>query len=867
MIESIYMSKEVRRLFEGFQPEHYDLNLNPDRETMHLSGRVIITGKKSGRPSQRLTFHQHKLKITSAKIIKKDKKGEHEIPVTRINAHDRYDEVRLHTDEMLYPGNYVVEMDFEGEITRPMEGVYPCFFKHDGKDKQLIATQFESHHAREAFPCIDEPEAKATFDLTLTSPTGETVLANTPVKTQKTEGDKLVTTFETTPKMSTYLLAFVYGELGYTETKTKRGVVVRAYATPDNVKHLDFAVDFAARCLDFYEEYFEIEYPLAKCDLVALPDFASGAMENWGLITFREQGLLVDPANTSLPAKQYVASVIAHELTHQWFGNLVTMRWWTDLWLNEGFATWMSYLPLDHFYPEWQVWTQFAVDEQQPAFKFDALANTHPIQVPINNPDEIRTIFDVISYEKGASSIHMLQQFLGAEPFRQGLSHYLKKHSYQNTETTDLWQALEDVSGKPAKDFMSAWIEQAGFPLVRAHVTDTEVRLTQEQFLINPLERQSLEKTRLVQTIWPIALKNGTELPELLDQPEATFPAPKHEDVLKLNRGQSSFFRTIYNASHLERLGEQIAAGKLEPVDRLGLLSDTFEAAKAGYSDTVSALHLLEFYKNEDNTAVWDIIAANLGAIRNLMNDDELREDMKPYMRKLVAAQLKRLDWEETEDESYFDKLLRPTILGLASAADETSVVDEALRRFKNMRRPEDLPPNLRGIIYVTAARKGDADTFDKLLKMHNESSSSEERLTLASAITAFKQPELIQRALGMIDSDEVRIQDAAYWIAYSFGNRHARAATWEWMVEHWQWLHKTMGRDLSFARMPLYAARNFGDPAFLQKYKKFFESVMSPLLERSYKQGVEMIEWQTEWRGRDLAAIKAFFAGKNSST
>lgn len=858
------MSEKVRRLFESFQPKHYVLHLSPEREAMRFSGEVIITGQKTGRPSQRLTFHQHGLKIAAAKIVKNDKKGDVEIPVTRINLHNKYDEVRLHTEQMLYPGQYTVRLEFAGKITRPMEGIYPCYFKHEGEEKMLIATQFESHHARDAFPCIDEPEAKATFDLMLTTPAGETVLANTPIASQITEGDKAVTTFETTPRMSTYILAFAYGEFGYKESKTKRGVVVRAYATPDNVEYLGLAVEFGAKCLDFYEEYFAIPYPLEKCDLVALPDFSAGAMENWGLITFREQALLYDPANSSLPMKQYVVSVIAHELTHQWFGNLVTMRWWTDLWLNEGFATWMSYLPLDHFYPEWQYWTQFAVDEQQPAFRLDALANTHPIQVPIKNPDEIRTIFDTISYEKGASSIHMLHHFLGADAFRDGLRHYLAKHAYSNTVTMDLWQALEDVSGKPVKDFMSAWIEQAGFPLVRAHVTDTEVHLSQEQFLLNPLEREKTES--FVEQLWPVALEDGLELPALFDQKEATYPLTAYEGVLKLNQQQTGFYRTAYNASHLELLAAQIMRGKMSPMDRLGLLSDAFETAKAGYADTTEALHFLEAYRNENVDTVWDIIAANIGAIRHLMNDEELREDMKPYVRTLVSAQLERLGWEEIEGEPHNDKLLRPTILGLASAADETSVVDEALRRFNTMKKAEDLPPDLRGIIYVTAARKGDASTFDRLLTMHNESTSSEERLNLTAALTAFEQPELIQRALDLITTKDVRLQDVIYWIAYSFGNRYARQATWEWLTKHWDWLKENMGGDLSFSRMPIYSARAFSNADFLPEYKKFFESVMSPLFERTYKQGVEMIEWQSEWKRRDLAAVKVFFAQKKTS-
>lgn len=827
---------------------------------MTIEGTVTIEGTKKGRPSQRLTFHQNGLKITGASIIRHDKKGDQAFEVTRINHQKTLDEVRLHAAQQLFPGTYTVTLHFKGKITPAMDGIYPCNFKLHGEKKMLIATQFESHHARNAFPCIDEPEAKATFDLTLVSPLNETALSNTPVKNQNGENGKLITTFETTPRMSTYLLAFAYGELGFKEAKTKRGVTVRAYATPDNVPHLDFAVDFAAKCLDFYEEYFAIPFPLEKCDFVALPDFASGAMENWGLITFREHALLVDPANTPLPTKQYIAMVIAHELTHQWFGNLVTMRWWTDLWLNEGFASWMCYLPLDHHFPDWHVWTQFVTDEQQIAFKFDSLANTHPVQVPINDPEEISTIFDVISYDKGASSIRMLEHYLGADTFRDGVRHYLKTHAYENTDTVDLWDALEKISGKPVKAFMAAWIEQAGYPLLRADISDNEARLVQEQFLLNPLERQ---KTSLTKTLWPISLEADRGLPELFDKPEAVFSYKKSERPLKLNIGQSGLFRVVYNASHLQLLGEQIAAGKLDATDRLGLLADVFEAAKAGYCDTTLALQLLESYRDEYDSAVWDVIAAQIASVKGVMNDDELREDMKPYVRALVTKQLARLSWEARPDEPYLDSLLRPTILSLASAADETSVVDEALRRFKAMKRPQDLPPDVRGVIYDTAARHGDVQTFEKMLAMHNESTSSEERLTLSAALTNFEQPELYKRALSIIDTDAVRIQDAMYWIAYSFGNRFARKATWEWLVEHWGWIKTSMGTDLAFSRFPIYAARAFSDASFLPTYKAFFESVMSPMLQRTFKQGVEIIEWQSEWKKRDLALIKTFFKEK----
>jgi puromycin-sensitive aminopeptidase len=746
---------------------------------------------------------------------------------------------------MIYPGEYTVTMEFEGEITRPMNGIYPCFFNHNGQDKMLIATQFESHHAREAFPCIDEPEAKATFDLTLTTPAGEPVLSNTPVKKQTAQGKQQITTFETTPKMSTYLLAFVYGDMKYTEKKTKDGTVVRCYATPANAGYTDFALDVAVRTLEFYNDYFAVPYPLAKCDFIALPDFASGAMENWGCITFREQALLVDPKNTSLHLKQWVANVVAHELTHQWFGNLVTMRWWTDLWLNESFASWMSWLAIDHLFPEWKVWTQFIVDEQGLAMKLDALEHTHPIEVEVRHPDEIRTIFDAISYEKGASTLLMLHDYLGANDFRDGLRLYLKRHAYGNTDTVDLWAAWEEVSGKPVRKFMSAWTTRSGYPIVHAGADS----LSQERFYLNPAAKKE-------SAVWPVPLHAQGLDKQTLDKASERLPAGAADDYL-LNHNRTGFFRVSYESGHLEKLAEKVRSGKLDELDRLGLLGDSFEAAKAGYGSTVDTLKLLDAYADEDSPVVWDIISGGIGSIRLVMNDDGVRAGLKPLLRRLTAKQLKRLGWDEKPSDSHFDRLLRPTILGLASFGEEPSVVKEAQKRFKAMKKPEDIHPDLRGVVYGTVARRGDKAEFDKMVTMHNASTNSEERVTLAGSLTAFEQPELIKRSLAMIMSDDVRLQDAPYWVAYSFGNRHARLTTWKWMTANWEWLQKNLGTDLSFFRMPIYAGRCFSDAAFLPEFKKFFEARMSTAFERPVNQAIETIEWQAAWKKRDLAAIR----------
>lgn len=874
MINLNDMTRKVTRLYVQFQPESYELQLQPDSQNLTFSGTVTIKGKKVGRPSQRITFHQKDLKITRAEVVKHDRKGDTELGIVRINNHRGFDEVRLHADSMIYPGNYTIKLEFTGKISRQMNGIYPSYFTHKGKEKILIATQFESHHAREAFPCIDEPEAKAIFQLSLVTEKDAVVISNTPIQEQTPFVGTLVsryasktnqrtsvptyqrTTFEPTPKMSTYILAFVYGELEFAEATTKNGTLVRAYATPDNVKFTDFALKTAVDSLEFYNQYFDIPYPLAKCDLVALPDFASGAMENWGLMTFREQALLVDPKNTSLNLKQYVATVVAHELTHQWFGNLVTMRWWTDLWLNESFASWMSYLAIDHLFPEWKLWAQFLVDEQGVAFSADALANTHPIEVKVNHPDEIRTIFDAISYEKGSSVLNMLHEHLGATTFRDGLRLYLKRHAYGNTDTIDLWTALEEVSKKPVKDFMSAWTSQSGYPIVHATISANKLELKQERFYLNSLATKG-------SSIWPIPLLTSEDIGiSTLSKTTQTIDKIKLSSSFIINHNQTSFFRTVYDPKHLASLAKAIQSGQLNELERFGLLSDTFEAAKAGYDSTIDVLKLLSAYADEDSSVVWDVIAAGIGSIRIVM-DEEVRDGLKPFVRELVAKQLKRLGWEEKTTDSHFDLLLRPVILGLASFGEEPAVVNKAKKLFADMTKPEDLNPDIRAVVYGTIARTGGKAEFDKLVDLHNNSTHSEERVTISGALTGFKQPELIDRALAMITTDNVRLQDASYWVAYSFMNRHARLKTWDWLVANWQWLNINLGTDLSFSRMPIYASRGFSDVDFLPVFKTFFATHMSPAFERPVKQAIEIIEWQAAWKERDNNKLQQYLEGK----
>ncbi|MCA9328362.1 ERAP1-like C-terminal domain-containing protein, partial [Candidatus Saccharibacteria bacterium] len=515
---------------------------------------------------------------------------------------------------------------------------------------------------------------------------------------------------------------------------------------------------------------------------------------------------------------------------------------------------------VDSIFPEWELWTQFAVDDQQSALRADALEHTHPIEVPVKHPDEIRTIFDMISYQKGASVIHMLHDYLGAEGFRDGLRHYLKTHSYKNTDTVDLWQALEDVTKKPVKEFMGAWTSNTGFPLVSVEGNHDHLKITQSRFVANPASNARSDKT-----LWPIPL-----LSEGLDRPTITkkttnVPFTTKLAPLQLNIGQTGFYRVDYSHDIQARQLEAIDKGQISSIDRMGLLADGFEVTKAGYQSVTEYLDLLSHYENEDSLATWEVMSSSIGSIRLVLSksisDDSLRDALKPFVQKLVSKQLNRLGWDKKKSESHLDSLLRPIIIAMAANADHETTVQTALKKYtEKIHDGGEIDADLRGTIYGTAARKGGQKEFEELLQLYKKSTSSDEKLTLTGAMTNFEQSEIHKRVLELIKTDDVRLQDISYWLAYSFMNRHSRAATWQWLKDNWQWLRDNVGQDLSFSRTPVYAARTFTTKEELEDYAAFFEAHMEPMLQRSYNQGLEMIEAAAAWHERDAEnALKWF--------
>jgi aminopeptidase N len=850
------MSKNVKRLFEGFRPEHYTLSIDPNRDTKKITGTVTVTGKRMGRPSQRLTFHQHGLAITKASIVKKDKNGSESIPVIRINHQKSLDEVRLHTEAMLYSGSYEVTMTFEGVITDAMHGVYPCYYELNGQKQALIATQFESHHAREAFPCIDEPEAKATFDLTITSPKGESVLGNTPIKGQNEQDGQLLTTFETTPKMSTYLLAFAYGDLQYKEATTAEGVTVRLWATKaQRATSLDFGVDVATRCIEFFNAYFDVPYPLAKSDLIALPDFSSGAMENWGLITFREIALLADPETASQSSREMVATVICHELSHQWFGNLVTMRWWDDLWLNESFANVMEYVATDALFPEWDIWNSFITQEGLSSLRRDSIAGVQAVKTEVHHPDEIASIFDPsIVYAKGGRLIRMLMQYLGEETFRKGLKRYFTKHAYSNTTGQDLWLALGAASGKDVAAFMEPWLDVSGYPVITVDQTGAELTLRQKQFL---LDASKADPERL----WPVPLlSDRQDVPATLHKREL-HTTLKTNDFIRINQGASGHYVVKYlQPAHIDAITNGISDGTLGIAERLMLLSDSSMLARAGEQSFAETLTLLEKYQGEDREPVWDIMALILADCRRFIDADaSLEAPIKQLVRDIVSKQFKRLGWQEATDEPVQDTKLRAIITSLGTYAEDPEIVAGALQHFNEYKtNPASVPSELRSIIFGTGIRTGEPGAFEYLLDLDKKTNNVDLQLDITSALTLTKKESETKLLLARLtDASQVRPQDMGRWVAYMLRNRYSRTLTWQWLRDNWEWIEKTFEGDKSYDYFPRYAAGAFSTRELLAEYKAFFEpKQIDVALTRNIVMGIEELNNRITWLERDLPSV-----------
>ena len=827
---------KVPRLLDTFTPNHYNLTLDLTRaEEKEFSGTVIISGEST---SESISLHSKGLTIQSATIDNQPADV----------SFGEFDELRL-SQPNLKNRKHTIRIDFSGNITDAMHGLYPCYFTHDGVKKQLFATQFESHHTREVFPCVDEPAAKAEYDLTLITRPKITVLGNMPVKSEEENGDSLTTTFEKTPRMSSYLLAFVIGELHKKSARTESGVEVSVWATPaQNENTLDFALDIATRSIDFYDEYFGVKYPLPKSDHVALPDFSSGAMENWGLITYRESCLLADPELTPESSRRFIATVIAHELSHQWFGNLVTMQWWNDLWLNESFANMMEYVAIDALQPNWHMWEDFATNEVTAALRRDSLDGVQSVQADVNHPDEISTLFDpAIVYAKGGRLLVMVRKLIGEEAFRAGLKSYFEKFAYKNTVGNDLWQELESASGQPIVNLMNAWISQPGLPVVSVSSSHDAATLSQERFFIG--EHQPSD------ALWPIPLFANQPLDvKVLNQKETIVSIEK---PLQLNCGLSAHFITKYDESTREYLLKNIT--ELPTLDKICILQDATILARAGFENSASLLPLALSLKTETNEKVFGMAAGALTELRKFVDDNDVaRDSLKRISGEFARATFEELGWDEKAGESDDDRERRTTALSLMMYSEDKEVLNEAKTRFDS-NKLADLPTEIRALIISANVRHFETpEMIENLFAAYKNTPSNDLQNDIAIGLTSTKNPETAEKILANIkDSNVIRPQDASRWFVYLIRTRENRQIAWNWLKENWAWVEDTFGEDKSYDDFIRYAATALLTTNELNDFQQFFEPMMDiPALTRTIKLGITEISARAELIKRDKEAV-----------
>jgi puromycin-sensitive aminopeptidase len=776
-------ASSAHRLGYEVEPRRYELRLVPDLDTATFVGEVAIEVVVH-EAVRAVVLHAAELTLASATVVSGGGRVQRARPVLVPEA----EQLVLELDEALVPGAATITLEFGGVLNDRLAGFYrSTFTMEDGTTATIATTQFEATDARRAFPCFDEPDRKAVFSITLDVPDDLAAFSNGAVaaETPLADGRRRVRFAETIP-MSTYLVAFVVGPLEATDPVEVDDIPLRVVHPPGKGDLTAYALEVGAHALRFFTGWFGIPYPGDKLDLVAIPDFAFGAMENLGCVTFRESLLLIDPARASRVELERVADVISHEIAHMWFGDLVTMKWWNGIWLNEAFATLMELLCVDAFRPEWQRWVSFGI-ERDMALATDALHSTRPVEYPVGPPEEAQGMFDVLTYQKGASVLRMLERYLGAERFREGIRRYLRDHRLSNTETRDLWDALESASGEPVGRIMDTWILQGGFPLLRAEPSRDghHLEVSQEPFTYAPAAGASA-----VGAEWQVPVLTrvvGQEAGEvtrvLLDGAPVALPgSPTGPTVV--NASGSGFYRVRYPAAELRRLAADFAG--LEPLERFNLLGDTWASVVAGRSAVDDFLELAASLGAETDPDVWAQVTGALSLLDHAVADD-VRPELAAYTRTLVGPMLARLGWNARPGEEERTATLRAQVIGvLGTVGQDPDVRAEAAHRHAEAaagRAPLD--PNLASAVVGVVAASGGPAEYDTLVERYRHPATPQEELRYLYALAGFTDPQLAARTFELAMT-EVRTQNAPFLIGLLLTNRTNGAATWTRVRDRW---------------------------------------------------------------------------------
>lgn len=835
------------RFYEKFQPVHYDIYLDIDRAAKHFKG---ITTIKGNAVDTKIALHQKFLNVASVQADGQD------VP---FSFSDHQEAIQL---ELPHSGDVELKVVYDAKLTDTMMGIYPSYYTVAGQKKQLIGTQFETTAARQAFPGIDEPEAKATFSLAIKydEQPGETIIANMP----EDHVENGVHYFQETVKMSTYLVAFAFGELQSKFAKTKSGVEIGVFSTKAHQpKELDFSLDIAKRAIEFYEDFYQTPYPLPQSYQLALPDFSAGAMENWGLVTYREAYMLLDPDNTTLNQKRLIATVITHELAHQWFGDLVTMKWWDDLWLNESFANMMEYVAVDALEPEWNVWEMFQTSEVPMALQRDATDGVQSVHVAVDDPAEIDTLFDgAIVYAKGARMLVMVRALLGDEAMRKGLKNYFAAHQYGNATGADLWQALGEASGMNVGQIMESWLEHPGYPVVEVKVEDGKLMLNQQQFFIGDGE----EKGRL----WQIPLNaNYNQAPAIFSEQSLVLGdyaqlRKQNGRPFRVNVGDNSHVIVKYDETLLNDILDHL--DELGAIDQLQLLQDLRLLAEGRQISYAQIVPLLNRFKDSHSGIVNEMLYHVANSLKNFVQPAAKTErQLQQLFDQLSVKQVQRLGWLSQKDESNDDQLTRPIVLSAALYAQNRDTIKQAQALFDQYQdHLADLPADIRGLVLANEVKNyGSQELFDTLLADYQKTADAGFKQDICAALTKTQDDQLIAQLIDRFeDADTIKPQDLRAWFRGVLTNDHGQQAAWDWIQQEWSWLEKTVGGDMEFPTYITVISRIFKTSQRLAEFKRFFTPKENdPMLKREIQMDEKVIASRVELIESEQAAVNAAIA------
>jgi aminopeptidase N len=845
-------------------PKVYVIRLEPNSESLETAGSESVEIQVL-RPTDRIVLNAVDTEISRATLSSSS--GLEELTP---QVDSQAETVTFQTKAPLQSGTCQLVLTFQSKISEQPHGLFVQYYRSGDRLEHLLSTQMEPTDARRLFPCWDEPAFRAVYQLTVRAKKEETVMSNMPITKEEPLGsDEKLVSFDRTPAMASYLFVLARGKLEWLEDEVA-GVKLRVLTTPGKKELGRYALEITKKVLPFYNDYFGVAYPLPKLDQIALPSGFGGAMENWGGITYNEDLLLFDPQASSDRTKQRIFSVMAHEISHQWFGDLVTMAWWDDIWLNEGFASWMDRKATDHFNPDWKVWIH-ANNDKQRAMALDARKTSHPIQQRIVDEAQANSAFDEITYQKGQSFIRMLENYLGEETFRAGIRSYIASHKYANTTTADLWEALEAAAGKPVKNVATSWTEQPGFPLIKVKaqcVNDRRiVRLEQSRFIVGEPDNASL---RWCVPIGVTTLGESAKVKSvLLDKLSDDFDFAGCDGPIKANAGDVGFFRVYYEPALFGELRKKIL--RLPESDRVNLVTDTWATVESGESPASTYFDLLESLKPDDSFAVWQSTVGYDRTVGPLKIVDRLelgqpgREHYQKYVCSLLGQKLAELTWEQKPNESIETRLLREMLIETLGMFGDQSVIDEASRRFAKFREnPASLNPNLRPAVIRIVGRYSSPATYDTLVKLATESPTSEERRMYLHALGAVLDPDLALRSVEFLMSKNVSPGDAMRILDEQANQGEHPEIVWKYATTHLKEIRQRFGL-LAWNRLVPVIAGGFADDEHADELVRFAKDNLPAQGQREADNAANRIRFRAQLKTRELPKIDEWIATKAS--